>query len=325
MRWKILTVVGLLYSAQFIPLFFAIMALPIILRQEGHSATTIGLVQLAALPYVFKFLWAPLIDRFKLARDRYKSWIVALSGIHVLALVFLALIDPGGNLTLLFVALFIATLSVSTQDVAVDALAISLMRPSERTLGATFQNGGAYVGAVIGGFGFLYIYGQIGWWAAVMAQAVLFVLPLFSLTLVEEPARLRGAPPATFRNAMRFFKQARIWPWIGVLATMRVPLILTMLPMRLMMVDQGMSTEAIAVWFGLFAMCAGGGATAIFGPLLRNMPRVRALYLVGLINIPVLLGVAYIAAAFPQEIKYAIIIGWVAIAITDIVIFRGAM
>ena len=153
MRWRILTVVGLLYSAQFIPLFFAVMALPIILRQEGHSATVIGLVQLAALPYVVKFLWAPLIDRFKLARDRYKSWIVGLSALHVLALVFLALTDPGGNLTLLVIALFVATLSVSTQDVAVDALAISLMRPSERTMGATFQNGGAYVGAIIGGFG----------------------------------------------------------------------------------------------------------------------------------------------------------------------------
>ena len=325
MRWRILSVVGVLYAVQFIPFFFAVMALPIIMRQEGHSATMIGMVQLAGLPYVFKFLWAPLIDRYKLGRDRYKSWIVILSTLHVGGIIVLSICEPGGSLVPLFIALFIAALAVSTQDVAVDALAISLMRPSERTMGATFQNAGAYGGAVIGGFGFLYLYDQIGWTAALLIQAALFAVPLCSLVLVKEPTRLRGAPPVNYRNALKFFTQDRMGRWLALLGTMRLPLIMTMLPMRLMMVDQGMSTEEIAIWFGLFAMSAGGGATAILGPLLRNLSRVRAIYIVGLINIPVLIGIAYFAAALPDSIRYAIILAWVAIATTDIVMFRGAM
>ena len=216
-------------------------------------------------------------------------------------------------------------LTVSTQDVAVDALSISLLRPSERSMGATFQNFGAYAGAVVGGVGFLYLYCHIGWTVAVLIQACIFALPLFSLFLVDEPVRLRGLPRVTFKNALKFFRQARMGRWLAILGTMRLPLILTMLPMRLMMVDQGMSTEEIAVWFGLFAMSAGGGATALFGPLLRNLPRVGAIYLVGMINIPVLVGVAFIAGAFPDQIRYAIILTWAAIATTDIVMFRGAM
>lgn len=47
--------------------------------------------------------------------------------------------------------------------------------------------------------------------------------------------------------------------------------------------------------------------------------------MVGLINIPVLILIAYIGAQFPSEIRYAIIIAWTAIAITDVVMFRGAM
>ncbi|MEM9046019.1 MAG: MFS transporter [Pseudomonadota bacterium] len=325
MRWRVLSVVGVLYAVQFIPFFFAVMALPIIMRQEGHSATMIGLVQLAGLPYVFKFFWAPLIDRYKLGRDRYKSWIVILSTLHVAGIVALAMCDPGGSLTPLFIALVIACLAVSTQDVAVDALAISLMRPSERTMGATFQNAGAYAGAIVGGFGFLYLYDQIGWTMALLIQAALFAIPLISLVFVQEPTRLRGAPPVTFRNALRFFTQPKMGRWLAILATMRLPLIMTMLPMRLMMVDQGMSTEEIAVWFGLFAMSAGGGATVIFGPLLRHLPRVRAIYIVGLLNIPVLIAVAFVAGAMPDNIRYAIIVAWAAIAMTDIVMFRGAM
>ena len=325
MRWRILSVIGVLYAVQFIPLFFAIMAVPIVMRQEGHSATTIGLVQLAALPYIAKFLWAPLIDKFKLGRERYKSWIAVLSALHVLALIVLSFYDPSGPILPLFVALFLAVITVSTQDVAVDALAISLMRPAERTMGATFQNLGAYTGAVIGGFGFLYLYSQIGWMAALWAQSVLFAVPLVTLFFVKEPPRLRGVPPVTFRNALRFFTQPKMGRWLAVLATMRLPLMVTMLPIRLMMVDQGMSTEEIAIWFGLFAMCAGGGATAIFGPMLRNLPRVRAIYLVGILNLPILAIVAYIGTALPEGIRYALIVAWVAIALTDIVMFRGAM
>ena len=105
MRWRVLSVIGALYAAQFIPLFFAIMALPIILRTEGHSATTIGLVQIAGLPYVFKFLWAPLIDKYRPGNDRYKSWILLLSILHIGFVILLAFTDPGGNLTFLFIAL----------------------------------------------------------------------------------------------------------------------------------------------------------------------------------------------------------------------------
>ncbi|MEM9331377.1 MAG: MFS transporter [Pseudomonadota bacterium] len=325
MRWRILSVIGVLYAVQFIPFFFVVLALPIIMRQEGYDATTIGLVQLVGLPYIFKFLWAPLIDKYKLGKDRYKSWITILSIVHVASIVVLSMFEPSGSLVPIFVMLFIAALTVSTQDVAVDALAISLMRPSERTMGATFQNAGAYAGAIIGGFGFLYIYGEIGWTIALLVQAILFATPLLTLFLIKEPVRLRGVPPVNMRNALRFFTQPQMGRWLAILGTMRLPLIATMLPMRLMMVDQGMSTQEIAVWFGLFAMSAGGGATVLFGPLLRNLPRVRAIYIVGLINIPVLLGVTYIAGAFPNEIRYAIVIAWAAIAATDIVMFRGAM
>ncbi|MEM1052552.1 MAG: MFS transporter [Pseudomonadota bacterium] len=325
MRWRVLLVVGLLYTAQFIPFSFANMALPIILRREGYSATDIGLIQLASLPYIFKFLWAPLIDRFQLGHQRYKSWIVVLSLIHLLGICALALTDPISNAVPLFIALLIAGLAVSTQDVAVDAFVISTMRPEERTIGSTFQNVGLYAGAIVGGFGFLYLYDYVGWTAALLIQAGLFALPLFTLLLVKEPPRPANAPRIDWTSAFRFFMQERMLGWLAVLAVIRLPLVLTLIPMRLMMVDQGMSLQEIATWFGLIAMCAGGGAAALFGPLLRKLPQDRAVFCVGLLNIPFLLAISTIAAQFPTEIRYGIVIVWVAIAITDVVMFRAAM
>mgnify|MGYP001802244820 FL=1 len=325
MRWSTMAIIAALYAAQFVPLMFVFLGVPIILRVEGHSAATIGLMQLALMPYLFKFLWSPLIDKYKLGRNRYKSWIWVLSILHVASLLALAMTDPTGNITLLFAALFMVTLSVSTQDVAVDALVISLIRPDERPIGATLQNIGGYTGAVIGGFGFLYLYNYLGWSVAILLQSILFLLPLFSLRFVQEPERAPDAPRGTFKEALRFFAQPRIGPWLGVLASMRLPLVLTILPMRLMMVDQGMSTEEIALWFGLFALSAAGGASAVFGPLLRKLPRLTALYLAGILNIPALLVITYFVASFPDAIRYVVILTWVVMPIVDIVIYTGAM
>ncbi len=325
MRWRILSVIGLLYAVQFSPAIFAIMTVPIILRQEGHSGTVIGLVQLVGLPYVLKFLWAPLIDKFRFGRDRYKTWILVLSSIHVTALAVLAFTDPSGSVVVLFAVLFVAITAVSTQDVAVDALAISLMRPSERTMGATFQNSGMYLGAIVGGFAFLHVYELIGWTGALLIQAALFAVPLLALLLVEEPPRRSGAPPINFRHALRFFVQPRMGGWMAILATLRLPIIMVLLPIRLMMVDEGMSTEEIALWYGLIGMCAAGGISLLLGPLMRNLPRVFALYLVGAVNIAVLIMATFIAGAMPDAIRYAVVLAWGTLALTDIVLFRGAM
>ncbi|PID96426.1 MAG: hypothetical protein CSA84_04605 [Actinomycetales bacterium] len=325
MRWRILSVIGMLYAVQFIPATFTLMTVPIVLRKEGHSATTIGFVMLAGTPYILKFLWAPLIDKYRLGRDRYKSWIVALSSLHVAALLVLAFLDPSGPVIPLFIVLFIALAAVSTQDVAVDALAISLTHREERTMGASFQNLGIYLGAIVGGFGFLHLYDRIGWTVALLAQAAIFTAPLLMLVLVQEPARPRSAPKVTFRNALRFFVQPRIRPWLAILCTMRLPLALITLPLRMMMVDQGMSTEEIALWFGLLAMSAAGGSSLIIGPLIRRLPRVSALYLVGLINIAVLITACILAATLPGGVRVSIIIAWAAIAIADVALYGGAM
>jgi NADPH-dependent ferric siderophore reductase/MFS family permease len=325
MRWRILSVVGILYSIQFIPVMFIFMSLPIIMREAGHSATDIGLMQLVGIPHVAKFLWAPFIDKFKPGRNRYKSWIIVLTTIHVAALLVLAFMDPSGPLLPFFIVLLVAMVAISTQDVAVDALTISLMHPNERALGATFQTCGVYVGAIVGAFGFLQLYGLIGWKAVVFAQVALFAAPLLSLIFVDEPERQRGSPPVNYRNALRFFSQPRMGRWLMLLGTIRLPLLFVSLPIRLMMVDQGMSTEEISLWFGLIAMSCAGSAALFFGPLMRKLPRVLALYLVGFVNIGMLIVVCLLAATLPDAIRYAIVVTWVLIAITDTLLLRCAM
>jgi len=48
------------------------------LSLEGLDVATIGFLSLVGLPYTFKFLWAPLMDRFDLPwLGRRRGWMVA--------------------------------------------------------------------------------------------------------------------------------------------------------------------------------------------------------------------------------------------------------
>src|SRR5688572_33060355 len=59
-----LAVVTLLGFASGLPLALTGQALQAWLSMEGLSLATIGFLSLVGLPYTFKFLWAPLLDRF---------------------------------------------------------------------------------------------------------------------------------------------------------------------------------------------------------------------------------------------------------------------
>jgi MFS family permease len=75
-----LALLGCLYFSQGLPFGFFTQALPVLMRKLGVSLGAIGLSSLLALPWALKFLWAPAVDRFWIARfGRRKSWIVRCS------------------------------------------------------------------------------------------------------------------------------------------------------------------------------------------------------------------------------------------------------
>src|SRR3954462_5378697 len=90
-----LLVVTVLGFASGLPLALTGQAMQAWLSIEGIDIATIGFLSLVGLPYTFKFLWAPLMDRFELPwLGRRRGWLVltqlALAG----ALLWLAATSP---------------------------------------------------------------------------------------------------------------------------------------------------------------------------------------------------------------------------------------
>src|SRR4249920_2850117 len=114
-----LFVVAVLGFASGLPLALTGQALQAWLSIEGLDIATIGFLSLVGLPYTFKFLWAPLMDRFELlpALGRRRGWLVLTQLLLAGALLVLSTTPPKGALQVFaLLALVVAFVSAS-QDV----------------------------------------------------------------------------------------------------------------------------------------------------------------------------------------------------------------
>jgi PAT family beta-lactamase induction signal transducer AmpG len=91
-----IAVVTLLGFASGLPLALTGQALQAWLSMEGLSLATIGFLSLVGLPYTFKFLWAPLLDRFDRLPllGRRRGWLVLCQLLLAGTLLLLAATSP---------------------------------------------------------------------------------------------------------------------------------------------------------------------------------------------------------------------------------------
>jgi PAT family beta-lactamase induction signal transducer AmpG len=148
-----LLVVALLGFASGLPLALTGQALQAWLSVAGIDIATIGFLSLVGLPYTFKFLWAPLMDRFELwpGLGRRRGWLVATQLALALALWALSATSPTGALqAFALLAVAVAFLSAS-QDVVIDAYRTDLLPPAERGLGASLNVLGYRLAMILSG------------------------------------------------------------------------------------------------------------------------------------------------------------------------------
>jgi PAT family beta-lactamase induction signal transducer AmpG len=143
---------GTLYISEGIPYGFTTTAMVAFMRTEGVSLAQIGaFVAALFVPWSFKWVWAPLIDLVKLPRfGGRKAWILFCLSMMIMTLVVTAIVDFHTNFQLLLAMIVLNNFFCATQDVAIDSLAVSTLRESERGRGNGFMFGGQYFGIALG-------------------------------------------------------------------------------------------------------------------------------------------------------------------------------
>jgi PAT family beta-lactamase induction signal transducer AmpG len=212
--WRTASVI-LMSFASGMPLGLVWFAIPDWMRKSGMDIRLVGLLALAEAPWTFKFLWAPLMDRFEPPRlGRRRGW-AAIAQIALL-LGILALAGVGNRPETPWVvgalALAIAFAS-ATQDIAVDAYAVDVLRPDEQAAAVGARTALYRLGMQLAGSVSITLAGHWGWPAVNLFLAGLY-LPMLLVTFkAPEPADVAIAP--------KTLKEAVWYPFLGFLSRHR--------------------------------------------------------------------------------------------------------
>ncbi|MEZ5320267.1 MAG: MFS transporter [Vicinamibacterales bacterium] len=261
---------ALLYASEGAPIGFIWWALPTLLRAGGVPIDRItALTAVLVLPWVLKFLWAPLVDVLRGRRWGYRAWIIAMQTTMAATLVPLIWIDPAGHLDAWQALLLVHAVAAATQDVAIDALAIGVVPTAERGVvngamqagmltGRSLFGGGAVAAAAWLGRPWL-IVALVTWIVVAMGALALLRHVAPAPPLAEEGRRWRRAMGATFRRRSTWFGLAfALTSGAAFEATGQLA--------GPYLVDRGVPQATIGAFLGLFvvgAMLAGGIAGGI--------------------------------------------------------------
>jgi MFS transporter, PAT family, beta-lactamase induction signal transducer AmpG len=170
----------------------------------GTSIVAIGSLGLIGQPYVYKFLWAPLLDRWiPPLLGRRRGWLIITQFMLLLAIASMTLADPKTSPLLLVICAFLVAFLSASQDIAVDAYRTDVLQPYERGIGATLSSWGYRIAMLVSGALALLLAEHIGWHATYLVMAALMSIGLFASWFGEDPVNNQQAiPPSSLQAAI---------------------------------------------------------------------------------------------------------------------------
>ena len=299
-----------------LPLFVLISLLTAWLREGGVDLKAIGLLALVQFPYIWKFVWAPLCDRYGLPMGRRRTWLLFSQLALIATIPLFGWLSPSTELPAISLLAVLVAFFSATQDIAIDAYRRELLRDEEMGLGNVVHVNAYKIAGLIPGSLSLILADHLSWpW--VYGITGLFMLPGLIMTLMvkEPPASVRA--PATLRQAIiePFHEFIGRKGWISAVAVLAFIFFYKLgdsmatalaTPFYL---DLGYSKTEI----GMIAKNAGLWPNVIGGILggiwMMKLGLNRALWIFGVLQALVILGFAWLATAGHTLSGLAAVIG----------------
>lgn len=243
-----------LYLSEGAPIGFIWLALPTWLRLAHLPIEQITwLTAILVIPWTFKFAWAPLVDLLQSRWWTLKHWIIASQLVMGLTLLPLIAIDLQKDFGLIVPLLLLHALAASTQDVAIDALCISVTDASERGRLNGWMQAGMLLGRAMFGGGALLLGSRLGFPAVIGLLVTVTtgssLLLAFSKPRVEStPETLRGRYADVWANLV--VATQRSSTWLGLLFALIGGAAFKSLEVVIgpLLVDRGYSEQEIGVF-----------------------------------------------------------------------------
>jgi predicted MFS family arabinose efflux permease len=303
---------------------------PVIMRMENYSLESIGYLQLIKLPWILKFLWAPMVDRNCSSTKQYRRWILASEIFYAIVIFSIGFLNLETSFSTIIILMVIAFTASATHDIATDAFAILILKERERSLGNSMQSAGNFMGTLMGSGVLLVIYHYWGWQYLLFSLAafVLIVLVPVSLYPAREKKQLdksrKNISPLEF---VYFFRQKKIGGHLLLLFLFYSGLIGILTMVKPYLVDLGYDVKQIGFISGIFGTACGALMTVPAGIFIRKVGLNKAVWVFPAINI--IVAIFFFGLTFTGHPLYLIYIGigllWAAYAMSSVFVYTLAM
>lgn len=213
----------LLGFASGLPLALTAGTLQAWLAVESIDIKTIGLFTLVGQPYTYKFLWAPLMDRYTPPLlGRRRGWLILTQLALLGAIAFMGTVSPRESPWLLAAVAFGVAFLSSSQDIVFDAYRTDVLREAERGPGAAISVLGYRVAMLVSGGGALVLADQfLGWSAMYFLMAALMGIGIIATWFAPEPEDGPRAPKtlagAISEPLKEFFSRQGAWVLLALI------------------------------------------------------------------------------------------------------------
>ncbi|MFC3908419.1 AmpG family muropeptide MFS transporter [Legionella dresdenensis] len=187
---KRLIIVFLLGFSSGLPLALISGTLQAWFADSGVSVLATGALSLIGLPYLYRIIWGPLLDRYSLLPlGKRRSWIFTMQILLLLCFNAMAWFTPEQSPHLLAMLALIAACFSATQDVGIDAHRVEYLPATEHGLGASLAVLGYRIALLVAGGLALVMADKIGWASTYRIMGLLMLVGVVATLCSSEPSR----------------------------------------------------------------------------------------------------------------------------------------
>lgn len=288
-----------------LPLYVLIQLVPAWLRSHAVDLATIGLFALVSLPYTWKFLWSPLMDRYKLPfLGRRRGWALVTQAGLLITIAALGQFDPAVSLQPIVVTVFSVSLFGASQDIVIDAYRRELLADDELGTGTSLFINAYRLSSLVPGSLALILSDVLPWPTVYWVTAGFMGVGIVTTFIIREVSD-DALAPVTLKQAVidpfvEFFSRGGIMKGLAILAFMFLYKLGDNMATALatpFYLDMGFSrTEmgSIAKIAALWSSIAGG---ILGGLIMLKVSINKALWSFGFVQMVTILGYVWLSTA----------------------------
>ena len=186
-----------------LPLLLTMSTLTLWYAEYNVSIKDIGLLSLVAFPYTFKFLWAPLMDRFTLPfLGRRRGWILAMQLCIIGSLIFVSLYNPQNHPLIIAGICVVICFFSASQDIAINAYQADILLEKERALGSAVSVLGYRTAMFTSGSVALFIAAVANWNVAYLSMSAFMIIGIAGVFLAPSTNPKQAHIPSSLQKAV---------------------------------------------------------------------------------------------------------------------------